>query len=124
MNWAYFTKDEFKCKHCGENEMSDEFITKLDKLRSNCGFPLIVTSGYRCPTHNQAVSTTGPNGPHTTGRAVDLGVSRHRAYDVLAHALNLGFTGIGIKQKGPSRFIHLDDLEEPDHAPRPTVWSY
>lgn len=36
----------------------------------------------------------------------------------------MGFTGIGIKQHGDNRFIHLDDLREPDHAPRPTIWTY
>jgi len=36
-------------------------------------------------------------------------------------ALELGFTGIGVQQKGTGRFPHLDTLEEP---PRPNVWSY
>jgi zinc D-Ala-D-Ala carboxypeptidase len=120
----YFKPEEFKCKHCGANKMDRAFLVLLDELRHQCGFPLTVTSGYRCPVHNQKVSSTGADGPHTTGRAVDIGVSRHRAYDVLRHAMALGFTGIGIQQKGASRFIHLDTLTEPDHAPRPTVWSY
>lgn len=122
--WKYFKKEEFACKHCGENLMQDEMIDKCDALREACNFPLRVTSGYRCPTHNQAVSTTGPNGPHTTGKSVDIGVSRHLAYIVLREAMKLGFTGIGVQQKGAVRFIHLDILEEPEHAPRPSVWSY
>lgn len=120
----YFTDAEFACKHCGQNQMDQAFLTMVDELRHRCGFPLPITSGYRCPTHNAAVSSTGPNGPHTTGRAVDIGVSRHRAHDVLRHALAMGFTGIGVQQKGASRFIHLDMLREPQHAPRPSVWSY
>ena len=120
----YFKLSEFACKHCGANKMDPDFLRKLDDLRHRCGFPLPVTSGYRCSVHNQKVSTTGPNGPHTTGQAVDLGVSRHRAYEVLGHALAVGFTGIGVQQKGASRFLHLDTLSEPGHAPRPTVWSY
>jgi uncharacterized protein YcbK (DUF882 family) len=120
----YFTKADFACKHCGENKMSDPFMLLIDELRHRCGFPIVVTSGYRCPEHNQRVSTTGPNGPHTTGLAVDLGVSRHRAWDVLRVAMEMRFTGIGVNQKGTSRFLHLDMLREPEHAPRPTVWSY
>jgi zinc D-Ala-D-Ala carboxypeptidase len=120
----YFTRAEFRCKHCAIERMDDEFLRLLDELRHRCGFPLPVTSGYRCPVHNQRVSSTGPDGPHTWGRAADLGVSRHRAYDVLRHALALGFTGIGVQQKGPTRFIHLDTLTEQEAAPRPTVWSY
>jgi hypothetical protein len=33
------------------------------------------------------------------------------------------FTGIGLKQHGEGRFIHLDDLHLPAH-PRPIVWTY
>lgn len=124
MAWRYFTRAEFACRHCGENAIDDSFVTLLDELRHRCGFPLPVTSGYRCPAHNAAMSTTGAHGPHTTGRAVDLAVSRHRAHDLLRHALAMGFTGIGVAQKGSTRFIHLDMLREPEHAPRPSVWSY
>ena len=120
----YFTESEFACKHCGANRMNPAFLSMVDDLRHRCGFALPVTSGYRCPVHNQAVSTTGPNGPHTTGMAVDIGVSRSRAHDVLRHAMAMGFTGIGVQQKGATRFIHLDMLREPQHAPRPSVWSY
>lgn len=107
--------------------MKDDFIEKLDLLRGFVGFPLIVTSGYRCPKHNQAVSTTGPHGPHTTGRAVDLAVDRKNAFKlikIMMHGAAGDFTGLGIKQTGSGRFIHLDDLAEPGHSPRPTVWGY
>jgi hypothetical protein len=38
----------------------------------------------------------------------------------------LGFTGIGIKQKGPglSRFVHLDMILPAGRHPRPRLWSY
>lgn len=124
MTLRYFTRAEFKCKHCGAEKMDDGFLWLLDELRHRCGFPLLVHSGYRCPVHNQAVSTTGPSGPHTTGHASDIGVDRQRAVSLLRHALGLPFTGIGIKQHGATRFIHLDNLTEPEHSPRPTIWSY
>ena len=126
MAWQHFTKDEFKCKcgKCKKNLMQDDFITKLDALRTKVGFPLPVSSGYRCPKYNAAVSSTGLNGPHTTGRAVDFAVSRHRGWEVLRAAMEMGFTGIGVAQKGEGRFLHLVDLTEPEHAPRPTIWSY
>lgn len=128
MPWRYFTTIEFACRgsDCcgGESRMNDAFVDKLDELRGRCGFPLIVNSGYRCPVHNVRVSSTGPAGPHTTGRAADLRVDRGAAYKLLGIALKLGFTGIGLKQHGASRFVHLDDLEQPEHSPRPTVWSY
>lgn len=135
MTFVHFKMSEFACRHCGKNLMDGGFVHQLDALRDLCRFPLVVTSGYRCAAHNVAVSTTGPNGPHTTGRAVDLSVSRSKAFWLLhwAGVLNerarsvgkpLVFTGIGTKQAGPSRFIHLDNLTEPGHLPRPTVWDY
>lgn len=129
MPWRYFAASEFACKGSGccggQSRMDPDFVDTLDKLRHLCGFPLVVTSGYRCPTHNQRVSTTGPAGPHTTGRAVDLAVDRKRAHEVIRIAFDLEITGIGWKQHGASRFVHLDDLYEADgHAPRPTIWTY
>lgn len=129
LRWAvsHFHPWEFLCKcGCGAGPvlMQEEFLQRLDRLRELCAFPLTVASGYRCPTWNQKVSTTGERGPHTTGRAVDISCSRHRAHELLRLALLCGFTGIGVSQRGEGRFIHLDDLQEPEHAPRPTVWSY
>lgn len=124
MNWRYFTVDEFACKHCNANLIDHQFVTELDDLRHHLGFALPVSSGYRCPEHNAKVSSTGRSGPHTTGRAADIAVSHARAYDVLQAAMMMRFTGIGINQKGSSRFIHLDNLPSAPGQPRPVIWSY
>lgn len=124
VTWRHFRREEFACRHCGLNLISTDFVTKLDELRERFGRPLIVTSGYRCREHNARVSSTGLNGPHTTGRAVDLAVDRGDAHRLLGLALDMGFTGIGVNQKGDVRFIHLDDLTDAPGRPRPTVWSY
>ncbi len=122
--WRHFLRNEFACRglDCcnGGNEIKDPLIDMLDELREAVGFPLVVTSGFRCAKHNQRVSTTGPEGPHTTGLAADLGVDRERAVIVLERALSMPFTGIGINQKGSGRFVHLDIVRRPSR----TVWSY
>lgn len=126
ITFKHFSRSEFQCRcGCGANQMADDFIKILDDLRELLGFPLIVTSGYRCPSHNVAVSTTGIHGPHTTGRAVDFAISGPRAVALVRRALHSSMRGIGINQRGDhaQRFIHLDDLDGPDH-PRPNVWSY
>jgi uncharacterized protein YcbK (DUF882 family) len=104
-------------------QMDDEFMPKIVAMRRELGFPFIVTSGYRCPIHNQNVSNTGPNGPHTTGHAIDIHGSHEKALSIVRAAFDHGITGIGIKQHGPvtGRFIHLDDLKS---SPRPHIWSY
>jgi len=119
---AKFYREEFACKHCGKNYIQPDFLDKLNRLGEKLKFPVVVTSGYRCSEHNQKVSTTGPNGPHTTGRAVDLAVRGVEALEVLEAALTSGeFAGFGIQQKGTVRFIHLDDIIGDN---RPMIWSY
>lgn len=122
--WRYFQVSEFACKHCGQNLIDHQFVSELDELRHRYGAPLQVSSAYRCPDHNAKVSTTGRTGPHTTGRAADLLVDRGNAYKLLKIALEMGFTGIGIQQKGAGRFIHLDNLPNAPGQPRPTIFSY
>jgi zinc D-Ala-D-Ala carboxypeptidase len=121
----YFKLAEFECHcGCGRVEMDPAFLDKLDALRAHHGQPLTVSSGYRCPSYNAKVSTTGPTGPHTTGKAADLLVDRGEAYRVLGIALDMGFTGIGIQQKGHTRYLHLDTVPDAPGQPRPTIWSY
>jgi len=107
-------------------EMSQVFLDMLEMLRVMYAKPIIITSGYRCPKHNQQVSGSGFDGPHTIG-AADIAVSGSEAYDLLRAASLVGFSGIGIRQSGPhaSRFIHLDNCTIPGTAiPRPRIWSY
>lgn len=111
----------------GYANMDEQFIRRLNQLRSLLRRPLKVTSGYRTPDHNEKVSpATGRTGPHTTGKAVDLQVCAEDAFHVLELALALGFTGVGLNQKGPlmSRFIHLDLIAGNPDIPRPRVWTY
>jgi zinc D-Ala-D-Ala carboxypeptidase len=125
--WPSFTLEELKCK-CGKCdskglEMRAAFMDKLQALRNKLGFPLHITSGYRCPAHNASISKTGSDGVHTTGQAVDIAIRGEEAIKLLKAAIDAGFTGIGIDQQGASRFIHLDTCTAPDY-PRPTIWSY
>jgi uncharacterized protein YcbK (DUF882 family) len=119
----YDTDPRLACSCCGARGMADAFLDRLDVLRLAFGKPLSISSGYRCPKHNAAVSSSGPNGPHTTGCAVDIPVSGADAYRLVQLATAQGFRGIGIAQKGAAgtRFIHLDDLDGPT---RPRIWSY
>ena len=124
---AHFRREEFLCACCGDERMDHDFLLTLDDLRHRLGFPLIVTSGYRCPAYNDQVSSTGFNGPHTTGRAVDLAIFGGQAFRLLQQCTLGGWmSGIGLKQHGPHerRFIHLDNLESEDGRFRPTTWTY
>jgi uncharacterized protein YcbK (DUF882 family) len=122
-----FTADEMRCQcGCGKADMDHAFMLKLQAVRDVVG-PLVVSSGYRCPEHNAAVSSTGLNGPHVTGKAADLRCFGKQAHEVLVQAMFHYFTGIGVSQKGPHgfRFIHLDMLQDGENgARRSWTWSY
>ena len=78
--WKNFELDEFKCKcGCEQVKINSDILDLIQEARNELG-PLSINSGYRCSTHNASVSSTGPNGPHTTGNSVDIGVknSQHR----------------------------------------------
>lgn len=98
-------------------------LTRFNDLRSRVAAPLPMTSGYRCEEYNRL---NGWTQSHATGQCGDLAVSHKIASRVVEAAYRLGFTGIGISQKGDKRFIHLDDLPEDLSIgrPRPHIWSY
>ena len=122
--WQYFSMEELTCScGCGRMEMDADFMARLVTLRRELGFPFPVTSGYRCPDYNDEISGTGRDGPHTTGKAVDIQVVGSEAHKLLGSALGAGITGIGVAQSGDhsGRFLHLDKLSGPT---RPWIWSY
>ena len=120
----YFTEDELKCTHCGKSGMDKDFMVRIEALREQLGFPFPVNSAYRCPEHPIEARKSSP-GAISIVHAIDIGVQGEKAHMLLDAALQAGFTGIGVSQKGSlGRFIHLDDLEGSSERPRPTVWSY
>ena len=124
VNWndyPNFTEAEFRCRHCGKQEMRPEFMGRLQALRDVYKRPMTITSGHRCPDHPVEKAKAEP-GMHSTGLACDVGVQGADAHELLRLAMHLGFTGIGVQQKGGGRFIHLDCCT--DGFPRPTIWSY
>ena len=129
MTFSYFNYEQdtmLACPCCRVRGMDPLFMQELDALRGHVGFPLRVNSGYRCAKRNAEVSSTGTSGPHTTGMAIDLGVSGREAHALVAAAIERGFTGVGLQQKGPhaGRYVHLDRLLNQPGQPRPWIWTY
>lgn len=98
--------------------MVDSMLVALDGLRGECGFPFIITSGFRCQKHNDAIGGE-KNSMHMRGIAVDIACSSPQAYTIVSLAAKHGFRGIGVSQKGYSRFVHVDTRDTPA-----VVWSY
>ena len=129
--WPNFSFKEIACQETSDCEMNESTMDRLQALRSEYGKGLRISSGFRSALHSIEAKKKDPEGnprpgAHATGRAIDIAVRGEDAYIVLSLATSLGFTGIGVSQKGDSRFLHLDDIQPADnfHAPRPSVWSY
>ena len=115
-DFKYFKYSDFDCQETGNNEMSVEFIKRLDELREACGFPFIVTSGYRDPEGHPIEKRKSKPGTHAQGIAADIRVSggvQRRL--IIEKALELGFNGIGVAKT----FVHVDIRET-----TPVLWCY
>tara|TARA_R100001129_G_scaffold64614_2_gene44184 strand:- start:44 stop:433 length:390 start_codon:yes stop_codon:yes gene_type:complete len=124
--WKYFSEDELRCQGTGQINMNETFMERLIELREKLNKPMVISSGYRSEAHNIAIGGS-KNSAHLKGCAVDVVCSGHLAYEIVKLAMELEFSGIGVKQNGvhAKRFIHIDTM--PRHSitsPRPWIWSY
>lgn len=129
----HFTLHELSCTHCGVMPYGSGALDRLESLRMRYGFPMIVSSGHRCPEHPIEKNKPHGPGPHSViendNVTLDVKCYGKRSFWLVECALNEGYTGIGINQKlgsAPSdRFIHIDRAPELlPHRPRPLIWSY
>lgn len=107
----HFDSSEFAC-HCGcdglnnGTDINPRLVQVLEKMRQRCGLPLVITSGYRCPTHNASVGGVY-NSQHVQGNAADVLVPKGMSVDSLANlAEEAGADGIG-RYYGDG-FVHVD----------------
>lgn len=95
-----------------------EALDALQALRRDLGFPFQITSAFRSEEWNAKVGGA-PNSMHLYGIAFDIACRGEEAFAIVANAGAYGFRGIGVAQKGASRFIHLD-TRKGERA----LWSY
>ena len=105
----HFDSSEFACK-CGCGglnngaDISANLVAVLERMRQRCGKPIIITSAYRCPTHNANEGGVS-NSQHVLGTAADLlvpkGMTKSAFIDLAAQC---GADGIGSYPWG----IHID----------------
>ena len=118
MRSVYFSEDELKCKcGCGLNNMQEETLLELDRLRAAMGKPLVITSGSRCAEWN-AKQGGKPNSAHLVGKAADIAVSSGSfRWSLVEAAYTLGFKRIGVG----NHFVHVDTDQ---HLPQRVMWTY
>ena len=116
----YFVDKEFnRCStSCSIEDMDQEFLDTLDKIREEAGIPLVINSAYRSPEYERSKGRSG-TGAHTHGVAVDVrcknGVNR---LTIIEAAVKCGIKRMGIADT----YIHIDQGERfglPEN-----VWTY
>ena len=106
-----FSRSEFACPHCGEVEIDPLLVATLQRIRDKAG-PVVVTSGYRCPVHNEAVGGVN-NSQHIYGRAADIYVPGMSQAALLALVREMTvnediYAGYAYAIKNSKRAVHVD----------------
>ena len=113
---ANFRWSEFDCHGtgCCDMTMVDETLVKyLQRIRDHFGARVTVTSGYRCPEHNDAVSHASKTSKHMQGMAADIVVEGVKPAQVAAYAESIGILGIGLYETAADGFfVHIDTRDK------------
>ena len=114
VDWSkvkYFRREEFMCNCGGEycNGMPVEPVPLLvytaDKIRGHFGKAALVSSGVRCPQHNENVGGV-PDSRHLAGRAMDFRIAYKKARDILPYIQKLPEVRYAYAIDGT--YVHMD----------------
>lgn len=113
----YFKPSEFACRcGCGKADISPLLVEQLGRVRGVYGKPMVVTSGVRCPSHNEAVGGKADSA-HLSGLAVDVACDNSLDRWNLLSLCLMYFSRVGISKT----FIHVDiDTSKPQDV----CWLY
>jgi zinc D-Ala-D-Ala carboxypeptidase len=103
--WPNFSPQEIACRGSGAITVETDAMDRLQRLRAAIGVPLIVTSGYRSPAHNERVGGAA-NSMHLRGQAFDISMNNLDPEWFIREARRYGFSGIGTYPRG--NFVHID----------------
>lgn len=103
----HFRLQEFRC-NCGTCSgftayPDPQLVAVLEAIRMRCGSPVIITSGIRCPSENDAVGGV-PNSYHLIGKAADIYCPGLTTEELLSRTDGLGILAIPYYHQG---FIHI-----------------
>ncbi|WP_334061725.1 YcbK family protein [Limimaricola cinnabarinus] len=103
--WPNFSPAEVASKGDGSLLIDVDAMTRLQRLRTRLGKPMIVTSAYRDPEHNRRVGGA-KSSYHMKGMAFDIRVDNHDPEEFEAAARAEGFSGFGYYPD--QGFMHID----------------
>lgn len=98
--------------------IKDELMKIVDTMRDECGFPFVITSGYRTPEYNATLKDSVSDSAHCTGEAIDLACTDStRRMKMIESALKNGINRIGVS----GTFLHFDISKD---KPQGVIWTY
>lgn len=111
-----FYPAELACPHCLKVNILEELWRAVQMMRDAAMAPLIITSGYRCPIHNQAVGGS-KDSDHMHGYAADISIPGMSADEVgklaarfpevikrIGIYMNKDFVHVGVCNRGKGTF--------------------
>lgn len=104
MQSEHFKSNELACKCCGENKVTEELLDLLEAIRTKLGEPVLITSAYRCESHNLKCGGK-PKSQHLLGKAADIHVKSmtpKQLHTFLEKNFKIG--GMGLYPT----FVHVD----------------
>ena len=112
-----YIANEMSCRcRCGIAETELEFMRMLQELKDQMQGPLSLCIGRRSDYHNDGVSAAKnkKNAAYNLGQASNILISGERAMLLFEKARKVGFSGIGLSQKGnlPADFFILTRCHE------------
>ena len=105
-----FRVKEFASKDGSDTILIDrKLVALLQQVRTHFGSPVVISSGYRSPSHNANTPNAKSGSYHTKGMAADIKVSGVSSLEVCRFAEELGVNGIGwYASDRDGYFSHLD----------------
>lgn len=118
----YFKAHEFDCPcdNCSQTFIDMHLLEKLDALREVLGFPVKITSGYRCDHHQEQLKEMGfetavGKSQHQEGKAADVKTGHHLGIEIEEAARSIGFKAVGVGKS----WAHVDLRDD-----RERRWTY
>jgi len=112
----HFTFSELACRCCGRVYITPGLLYLLEDIREQIRRPVVINSGYRCPSHNAAIGGK-PLSQHPLGTAADINIPRDLG---AGRELLLGkIVQCVVKWQGGYKFYEEDSFVHVDVCPTP-----
>jgi hypothetical protein len=109
------------CGHplCDKRSVSQKHLDRIQVVSYDLLIPMLVTSGGRCPYHENEEHRTTP-ADHQKGNGIDIRAFGSTRGNLVRAGLDAGCNAIGVAKS----FVHLGFREENVLSEHITMWVY